>query len=459
MKAAKCAVFALAAVSLFALPALGGCETGFGLNDSGTYAPYDGAEGYAAGDGRATASSLEIDWQSGNVTVRASETATEISYAETTAESDPDLLLRARVEEGQLELKFAAPRAKLPGGFSKDLEVIVPARLLEEVEIESVSGSVRILGVNAVSVAVEGVSSDIYVSGCTFGEGDFESVSGDVTLVLGEVGFRCRFLTVSGRVADGYSAIQNGSVYAYGDGRVELEVTTVSGDLALRRTEQTTEPGPSEPSVDPPRTDTYVYDRYDRPDSYSVGGGEAASVSAIEIDWHGDVVIRASADVRQVTFFEETSETEERNLMRYRVERGELDIEYAASGAILPVGLNKTLTVLVPVGVSLVDLEVDGARGTVTVEGVAAYDLTLDTTEGDIRVSGATFYDGEFDTDSGDITLSLSRGGFRCKFETRLGTLRDLIGTQQQWSEYVYGDGRSKISAETVSGDLTLQWA
>lgn len=459
MKAVKCAALALAAASLFALPALGGCETGFGLNDSGTYAPYDGAESYAAGDGRATASSLEIDWQSGNVTVRASETATEISYVETSAESDPDLLLRARVDEGQLELKFAAPRAKLPAGFSKDLEVTVPARLLEEVEIENVSGSVRILGVNAVSVAAEGVSSDIYVSGCTFGEGEFESVSGDVTLVLGEVGFRCRYLTVSGRVADGYSAAQNGSVYTYGDGRVELEVTTVSGDLALRRTEQATEPEPSEPSVDPPRTDTYIYDRYDRPDSYSVGGGEAASVSAIEIDWHGDVVIRASADVRQVTFSEETSETEEHNLMRYRVERGELDIEYAASGAILPVGLNKTLTVLVPVGVSLVDLEVEGTRGTVTVEGVTAYDLALETAEGDIRVSGVTFYDGEFDTDSGDITLSLLRGGFRCKFETRLGTLRDLIGTQQQWSEYVYGDGRSKISAETVSGDLTLQWA
>lgn len=126
----------------------------------------------------------------------------------------------------------------------------------QQVTIESLSGDVHINHINVKNLKVSSMSGDISASGCTMDssylssksgdisvdasvqQGNYESVSGDVTVSLKDSqGYTITYGTVSGdtslRIQNQPSNTKSGIV-TIGDGACQLNVHTVSGDISIR---------------------------------------------------------------------------------------------------------------------------------------------------------------------------------------------------------------------------------
>ena len=260
-------VFALAMVR----HGLGG---GFGSINVGSYW-YDEAD-YRVGSGstREMVDEISIDWISGSVTVIQGE-GDEIVVSETYDGTDDDQMLRWKVEEGELTIKFSKP--VLFGSVSsarKDLTVVIPSSMAvgldeirisavsatqsiavpaRELDIETVSGSVDVKG-SFGSVDIETVSGNLAFEGsvkdlsidCVSARAEIrlteqadslevDTVSGDVTLILPEstTGFRVHTDALSNRVD--IRGFDVGSDRKWGDGRMEIRVDAVSAKLFVEK--------------------------------------------------------------------------------------------------------------------------------------------------------------------------------------------------------------------------------
>ena len=181
-------------------------------------------------------SKIDIEWLSGDIVVKVSESATSVTFTEMAGTSKSSLLLHSRVNAGELDIKFAASGASVPSDFSKSLTVTLPASLqLSELDVETVKGKITVEGVRAGEINVEGIAENITLRGCTFGEADVKTVSGDVELYLGDDGFRCEFESSGGSIFDSFNASMNGNVYTYDGGGRDISVETTSGNLWLKR--------------------------------------------------------------------------------------------------------------------------------------------------------------------------------------------------------------------------------
>lgn len=210
----------------------GGCSGGGGNK----FENYD-AKNFAVGGGSAAGiSQVEIEWAEGNVLVQSSSSASMITFSEQNSNSSNSLKLRYSVGGGKLELKFAAPGASYPAGWSKDLTVTIPASMqLSRLDIETIGGEVNVRSIGATDIKVEAVSAAVTVDGCTFSESEVQTESGNVTYLLGDRGFRCEFTSASGSIYDSFGTSSSGNVYTYGEGGISMEVTTKSGGLWLKR--------------------------------------------------------------------------------------------------------------------------------------------------------------------------------------------------------------------------------
>lgn len=196
----------LTALSLFALV---GCNG---------YEKYDDAALYSVGSSSVSAvSSVDIEWTAGSVNVVFSAEATEVIFEETDT-ADDSLKLHYLDRAGELDIEFAASKAKIPSGFSKDLIVILPLTITE-------------LDITADTASVN-------VTGAPTRELHAETRSGSVTLVLGEIeGFICEFETKSGNFDDAFgSQLRERNTYLFGRGGLEIDVETKSGNLSLKKT-------------------------------------------------------------------------------------------------------------------------------------------------------------------------------------------------------------------------------
>lgn len=207
---------------------------------------------------------------------------------------------------------------------------------------------------------------------------------------------------------------------------------------------------------------------YDNADKYTMGNAdlEAEGIKSIEIDW-------VSGEVKVGYHLEDTvviSETANKNLndnttMYYYVDGDTLRVKFAKSGKTIPTRLEKELTVWLPEGMELEEVEVDSISADVNVSGLVAERATVDTTSGDI-VFGDVTCSGkvEFDTTSGDMTADL--GGNLSSFsadsvsgdmEFSLAAVKevelDSISGRIQLSTETSPDA---VSAETTSGDIHL---
>lgn len=195
---------------------------------------YSGGNSYTATSefsvSAAEISSINISWIAGNVTVMVCD-GEEIKVEEISNRTDPDDIMRYKVDRGTLEIKFRKSGRFISTNLKKDLIVEIPADIATAlgIDIEAVSsdvdintgGEVRDMDFESVGIAT--VSGHIHISDVNTDELDIETVSGDI-IVCGNIS-KADIDTVSGDVA--FDVYSNPS---------ELKIDTVSGrvDIGLR---------------------------------------------------------------------------------------------------------------------------------------------------------------------------------------------------------------------------------
>lgn len=233
---------------------------------------------------------------------------------------------------------------------------------------------------------------------------------------------------------------------------------------------------------------------YDNESAYTIGGGEITkSISEIYIDWVCDDVTVKPYEGTAVKV-EETSdkELEEGLKLRYLVEGGKLTVQYATCGRHNIRGLNKKLTMSVPVGTTLDKLNIESISGNIETQvlvneinvnsvsgNVWASNViqgaTVNTVSGKITVAGGAVI--QADSVSGNIELALgnvtainaktvSGGiklvlpeslGFTLTFKTTSGKFSSALEAAKDGNTYTRLDGSASITAKTTSGNLTIE--
>ncbi len=115
------------------------------------------------------------------------------------------------------------------------------------------------------------------------------------------------------------------------------------------------------------------------------------------------------------------------------------------------------------------DVDARTVSGDVALDGVRSSFVRASSTSGDIRFSGALDAQGryEFNSHSGDITLSIPQTGATFSVQTFSGEVRSdyqmTIGPGSQGRgqrmQFTINGGGARVSAETFSGDITIQRA
>lgn len=224
--------------------------------------------------------SLSISWEQGNVKVSVWDGDTvvirEVMTVGGVAVEDRGEQLRYMLSNKELDIREYSPRFIIFGslGPAKDLEVLLPKSLgVDEVKITAVSAPVEITGVEVSKLDVDTVSGGLGVTGCDADVMDMTGVSGKVTVkdstaedidvdtvscaIVLSVGGALESINVDGVSADvdvylprdieGFDVEFDGVsgsfrsefepmklMTVYGNGEVDIEVDTVSGDLTVK---------------------------------------------------------------------------------------------------------------------------------------------------------------------------------------------------------------------------------
>ena len=250
-------------------------DIGISTLSGGTY-HFKNSDDYQTGEfsaDSASADAIDIDWVAGSVILYVDETASdEIVFSEDFDGDDPDDLLRYRIKDGKISVKFKSPGEL--DELSKELFVIMPPSALDKVTVNSATAEVYLDGVTAKKISVNTAAGYVQlfyssakntninsVSGAVDLIGDYgpddeldiETVSGDVYTIFDAQPESADIKTVSGGV---YVAAYedpddlelrsvSGSVTVNGEtvgkfdrslgGRGDIEVETVSGDIEFSR--------------------------------------------------------------------------------------------------------------------------------------------------------------------------------------------------------------------------------
>nr|AHF24355.1 hypothetical protein [uncultured bacterium Contig575] len=192
--------------------------------------------------------------------------------------------------------------------------------------------------------------------------------------------------------------------------------------------------------------------RYANAEKYTAGGAELdGPVKNLDIDWtDGSVSIAYHA--KNTVGISETAPKaiSGDEAMRWWLDGDTLRIRYAKSGSFSLLGLfssrgqNKALTVTLPEGLALGDVDIDVTSGDVSVPQLRADSVKIDLTSGDLalRQSGVSERV-ELSSTSGDITADVAEVG-RLDVSITSGRIRTTMGS---------GD---EVSLSTTSGDISL---
>ena len=224
-------------------------------------APFDKRAVYTASGVR----NLDVTWQGGTVRVErgtSDKLSVRASLPAGTYDMDPTRVSIRMRDDGTLVIDDGLPEAD-NGLAYPDLQLIIqlPAdgvMELDRVRVDGVASDIEMSGFVCQTFALEGVSGDVdvllptveknvvieKVSGNVTlalangmpDETHVKTVSGDVTLDVPEgVGMTLRFDTTSGGFSDavGSDAVEAG-VLTYGDGAADVTVSAVSGSLRVQ---------------------------------------------------------------------------------------------------------------------------------------------------------------------------------------------------------------------------------
>ena len=242
---------------------------------------------------------------------------------------------------------------------------------------------------------------------------------------------------------------------------------------------------------------------YKYPDSrrYTAGAanvnGRIENIDLSRIDGSVTIAYHSGNDVR-------LSETSDRNLDRedelhWWLDGDTLYVKYAESGIRLTRSLNKRLTVLLPEGMKLDTLKINGVSCDVDAEGIVTDAVEVNTVSGGVRmedlraktvkvdsVSGSVDVDVDqvttmkvntvsgrvalrFDreaedlsvnTVSGNVEITLPRNAdVTAKIHTVSGSVTSDLPMNRDGKSYTCGGGRYDIDVETVSGNVRFDEA
>lgn len=219
---------------------------------------YASADSYQIGDASVPASKvkkLEIDWISGSITVDALSSGDTVSFKESAkGKIEENERLRWYLEGSTLHIKWCKSGLKA-ANRQKDLKVTLPSSLsLESITINGVSASIALKGLEAKKLDLNTVSGGVDLSNGKVKENTLNTVSGKLSLsyadapksiAVGSVsgdtlvtlpkgtGFKAEINAVSGSFSSSIPTIKDEKTYTAGNGEVEIEVGSVSGNLKV----------------------------------------------------------------------------------------------------------------------------------------------------------------------------------------------------------------------------------
>lgn len=258
----------------------------------------------------------------------------------------------------------------------------------------------------------------------------------------------------------------------------------------------------------------FRYATYDNADEYTAGDYTypAADVKEIRINWVGGSVDVVQSNSAELTVSENSIDLADDARCHSLLKDGVLTVHFCASDFSGEIdSRQKSLTVEMPAGAVLVvdtvsadavaeelsvaDFAFNSVSGNMTVGrltsdavevntvsgnfsadevnantvsfnsisgGITAYALTADqftsdTTSGDVELEIAGCREAEIETVSGRTVLTLPADGATVRYQTSSGALKSQREYLQEGFFYGFGPAESKISVNSVSGDLTVR--
>lgn len=259
----------------------------------------------------------------------------------------------------------------------------------------------------------------------------------------------------------------------------------------------------TQPSPTRPAQETILSSETQKTESAAADGVVTVPTEGIrelEIEWVSGNILIQSGDVAEIQI-SESGVTNSDYVMQVRQKEEKLTIAFAqGTQSFLGFGFNgelsKDLTVVVPKSWACEDLEIDVASAKVEIQGLTVRDLEFNGASGECNftdctvdsldvntASGNVYFTGslrdfdceaasasvyaklsnvpeemDLETMSGlmDITLP-EDAGFTVSMESMKASFTSEFDTTTQGNRYVCGDGRCKISVESMSGEVILR--
>jgi hypothetical protein len=145
--------------------------------------------------------------------------------------------------------------------------------------------------------------------------------------------------------------------------------------------------------------------RYADGDRYCVGNFtySASEIKSVEIDWEGGRLEIEQSDAPELSVMEENPSDEEKKLVHYFLENGELKIRYCASGLKGKIDeFYKSLRVEIPAGISL---DIENLNADVSLGVLALDEFSISTKTGNVSAEKITCKTGEIETRSGRVSI------------------------------------------------------
>ncbi len=188
---------------------------------------------------------------------------------------------------------------------------------------------------------------------------------------------------------------------------------------------------------------------YSDSDEYTRGGASVSGrVEELKINWVDGVVKVNYHDGNEIIISETVEGSLSRDMeLHWRLENKTLTVQYAASGLRKLKGENKQLTVLLPEGLKLDEVEISVASAEVEADGLQAEEIKIVSASGRVALRQRGHAEKiEIDTASGGVAIGVEDAD-NIKLTSASGVvIADVL---------VCGE----VKANTASGDIALQFA
>lgn len=204
---------------------------------------YDDADRYRAGaDSLSGVTSLDVEWVDGGITIERYDGGS-VEFSETSDKHISEgMQLHYMLDGGTLYIKYCKSGEKINNlMLDKQLVIKIPASIAADfgsVNIDCVSSDTTVSDIDAESIAVNGVSGKVKISGCACRVFSAECVSGALTAAALKAD-DATFMSVSGKIdAEGeFGEVDaesvSGSVTITNGTCCDTKISTVSGDATL----------------------------------------------------------------------------------------------------------------------------------------------------------------------------------------------------------------------------------